>query len=577
MKRWGLVGLVALVSCMPDGPPTPEALEHICPGVIAGGLPEAPLAMSAPGTDADDSRERFIVRYRRDARMAASSRVHALGGRVTATLRSVPAVAARLSPQQRLALSADPAVEAIEPDEELRALGPATLPTLSLVGTASRGAVQGEYTDGLRQVQANAVWDRDNDGAPDPGAPTGAGVKVCVIDSGLDPEHPELRGAMVSGLDLLDGDDDPSDSGNGRWGTGHGTHVAGIIGARPGLGGRGTPVLDEGGVMGVAPGSELLIVRVLDLQGRTHMSLVLMALEYCVDQGAKVVSLSLGGGLGTPTTREAFKAAVDKGVLVVAASGNDGDNVVSYPGSDPSVLAVGAVDAQNRRAFFSSGGSALALVAPGVDVLSTFPRELGAFASLRVGDTLPLTRSLLYGPTGAPVGALVDCGTGETMDSCREGGTCAGFIAYVHPSRAPADHVMVNVMRQGARAVVFSNDTVESGVEILAVPQRGQWVPAVTLNQPGSSVVGRQLGAMVQVNVRSADYAYMSGTSMATPFVSGVAALLFSAVPTATPADVRHALLSTARDLGPAGHDDGFGHGLVQARAALEALVGASP
>ncbi|MCP3102628.1 S8 family serine peptidase [Myxococcus sp. K15C18031901] len=577
MKRWGLMGLVALVSCMPDGPTTPEALEHICPGVTAGELPEATLAMSPPAARGEEGRERFIVRYRKDARVAASSRVQALGGRVTAAFRTVPAVAARLTSRERQALAADPTVEAIEPDEELRALGPATLPALAFAGAASRGTVQGEYTDGLRQVQANAVWDRDNDGVLDPGAPTGTGVKVCIIDSGIDPDHPELREAMVAGRDLLDGDDIPTDSGSERWGTGHGTHVAGIIGARPGHGGMGPPVLDERGVMGVAPGSELIVVRVLDLYGRTHMSLVMLALEYCQEQGAKVTSLSLGGGLGTPTTREAFKAALEHGMLVVAASGNDGGNLVSYPASDPSVLAVGAVDAQNRRAFFSSGGSSMGLVAPGVDVLSTFPRALGAFASLEVGETQPLSRSLLYGPKGDTTGALVDCGTGETLDSCGEGGSCDGFIAYVRPSPTPADHIMVNVMMQGARAVIFGNDTVESTVEILAVPQRGQWVPAVTISQPGSSLLGRMLGSTAKVSVNAADYAYMSGTSMSTPYVSGVAALLFSAVPTATPEEVKRAMLSTAKDLGPNGFDDGYGHGLVQARAALEALAGPRP
>ncbi|MFY2556872.1 S8 family serine peptidase [Corallococcus terminator] len=578
MKRWGVIGLLALSACMPDESSDRDAQQDICPGITAGVLPGQPHGkLSDRAATEGDGREPVIIRYRQQGAVTAA-RVRQLGGQVTATFKNVPAVAARVTPEERRELAVDPLVESIEPDGELRSLGPSVPSALALAGVLAGTSATAEYTAELRRVQAPEVWDRDSDGVLDPGAVTGQGVKVCIIDSGLDLDHPELRDAVVAAQDFLDGDTTPSDSLEGQWGSGHGTHVAGIVAARPGMGGRGGPVLGERGLMGVAPGAQLIIARVLDLEGRTHMSLVMKALEYCLSEGAKVASLSLGGSLPTLTTQEAFKAALDGGMLVVAAAGNESQNLVSYPGSDPSVLAVGALDNQDRRAVFSSYGEGLALMAPGVDVLSTFPQGRGSFAALEVGSTRPMSRSLLYAPTGDTWGSLVDCGDGKGLDSCGKDGTCHGFVAYVHPSPyVRPDKAIVNVMMQGARAVIFASELMEGGAEILSVPQRGHWVPSVTITQAASTLMERQLGATAKLSLRPADYAYMSGTSMATPYVSGVAALLFSARPTATPAEVKAALLSSAKDLGPGGFDEQYGHGLVQARRALEALIGPLP
>jgi subtilisin family serine protease len=577
MKRWGFVGAMVLAACAPEPSSTRGAQNQPCPGVTAGELSDDPQALATPRPEDGDGREAVFIHYRGDG-VSASSLARQLGVEVTATYRGMPAVAARVTPAQKRALETDPRVESIEPDSELRALGPATLPVLGMASQAARGAVNGEYTDGLRKVQAHLVWDRDGDGKPDPkvdGDPTlttGTGARVCIIDSGLDPDHPELRDAVVAAHDFLDGDDVPSDKDRiGRWGSGHGTHVAGIIAARAGVGGNnGTQALNGGGLVGVAPGAELVIARVLDADGRTQMSTVLEALEYCAQQGSRVASLSLGGGLPTRASLMAFQAAFDSGMLVVAAAGNDGTNMVSYPASDPSVLAVGALDGQDRRAEFSSFGDGLALMAPGVDVLSTFPVGQGALSELTVDGTRPLSRPLLHGPISSAAGKLVDCGAGETLDSCALS-DCSGFVAYVRPGRIPMERAVKNVMLQGARAVIIGNEVIEGGVEIYALPP-GRWVPAVSVNQAGSTVLDRTLGYVVHIQVKSADYAYMSGTSMATPYVSGVAALLFSAYPHATVGQVRKALLSSARDLGEAGFDDRFGHGLVQALDAMRQL-----
>ncbi|MCY1030146.1 S8 family serine peptidase [Corallococcus sp. BB11-1] len=582
MKRWGFIGLLALVACGPESSTRPVTRGQACPGVVAGGMTHRQgLASPLPSRVMQDGRQAVIIRFHRGGGQTRASRITAAGAeltrgtgaKVSAIYRNIPAVAARVTPLERVLLERSTLVESIEEDQTWFGQGlPLSLPARVL--SSSEGvAPTDEYSAGLRLVQAPRVWDANADGVVDPGAPTGEGVRVCVIDSGLDVEHPEFRGAVVASHDFLDDDEDPTDkSARGEWGQGHGTHVAGIIGARLGQGSVTAPRMSPGGMVGVAPGASLLIARVLDEQGSTQMSVVLSALEWCESQGARVVSLSLGGGTATRSALEAFKAALDHGMLVVAAAGNQGGPVL-YPASDPSVLAVGAVDANERRASFSCVGEDLGLVAPGVDVLSTFPRGLGTFAEMAVNDMAPMSRSLLYSPTGDALGRLVDCGQGESLDAC-QGATCDGFVAYVRPGAVPVDQAMSNVMMQGASAVVFGADDGPAGgvVDIMSLPRRGHWAPAVSVNQATSTVLRQRLGTYARLTLVPMDYTHVSGTSMAAPFVSGVAALLWSAHPTLTPQQVRAAMEASAHDLGTPGKDPVFGHGLVRAHDALQLL-----
>ncbi|RKG70772.1 peptidase S8 [Corallococcus sp. CA054B] len=583
MRHWAFVGLLALAACAPESSPRTSAQGQVCPGVVAGGMTvRQGLDGHLPSRVQEDGREPVIIRFRRGDRTQASSVTASgasftasTGAKVGAVYRNIPAVAARVTPEERLLLERSPMVESIEADQIWAAQGltPGLLAPLPRQVTAVTPIPEDEYTEGLRLVQAPDVWDADRDGVLDVGAPTGEGVRVCVIDSGLDMDHPEFQGAVAANHDFVDEDEDANDRGaQGQWGQGHGTHVAGIIAARVGHGGdtgpRGTP----GGMVGVAPNASLLIARVLDLSGQTQMSVVLSAMEWCESQGARVVSLSLGGGNPTRSTVEAFRALKDHGLLVVAAAGNQGGPVL-YPASDPSVLAVGAVDANERRASFSNVGTELALVAPGVDVLSTFPRGLGAFAEMSLDDTSPMSRSLLYSPTGDTAGRLVDCGLGDSLASCFEA-SCDGFVAYVRPGAVPVSEAMANVMMQGARAVVFGSDDAPAGgaVDILSLPRIGRWAPAVSVNQAASTMLRERLGADARLSLVPVDYTHVSGTSMSAPYVSGVAALLWSAHPELTPQQVRDALEASAKDLGTGGRDPVFGHGLVRAKDALQLL-----
>ena len=184
-----------------------------------------------------------------------------------------------------------------------------------------------------------AVWD----------AATGAGVTVAVLDTGVSAGADGFR-TLLRGRDFADGDDRPDDQ------DGHGTHVAGTV----------CQASDNGyGTIGVAPDAALLPVRVLGAGGSGSLTDVADGIVWAVDEGADVINLSLGAGGGARALEAAVRYARDSGVVVVAASGNEGRAAVSWPAAYADALAVGAVDFAGDRAPYSNGGNALDLVAPG--------------------------------------------------------------------------------------------------------------------------------------------------------------------------------------------------------------------
>jgi subtilisin family serine protease len=201
----------------------------------------------------------------------------------------------------------------------------------------------------------------------------GAGVVVAVIDTGVDLRHPDLRDRLlrdedgeVVGLDLIEGRS-PADR------HGHGTLVAGVIAATAGNG---------EGIAGVAPEASIMPIRALDDDGGGRGRDIDTAIRWAVDQGADVVNLSLESvkgadgtsGPGAPTA--AVRYAWERGVPVVVAAGNNGAAASDYPADSPVVL-VGATDREDRRAGFSDRGREDALLAPGVDIVSTWCRQPG--------------------------------------------------------------------------------------------------------------------------------------------------------------------------------------------------------
>lgn len=220
--------------------------------------------------------------------------------------------------------------------------------------------VHSTLIDSIPQINADKVHQKGF---------TGQGVKVCIVDTGVDDSHPALA-KLFKEKDFVNNDDDATDDNF------HGTHVAGIVASRDSI------------YKGVAFDSSLMAAKVLNQDGIGFVSTVISGIDWCVSEGADIISMSLGGGLfsgncdsgnsGLNVLARASNNAVDEGVMVVAASGNNGQsNKMLSPACASKVIAVGAVDKNDVRYILSNGGTELDVVAPGVSI-----RSLGLGGSL---------------------------------------------------------------------------------------------------------------------------------------------------------------------------------------------------
>ncbi|NRD55973.1 peptidase S8 [Corallococcus sp. AB030] len=588
MKRWlwlglGLSGLVAS-GCGSDPEPI-DVLPQACPGTAEVSLPKPGVSPLSTDTAPDG----VIITYKSKvsaSALAASADIAAAvereGGTVKRRIPNMNVVSARLSPEAISALKLHPDVLSVTPNRRVRALGLPTPPPLaSWQGAYSTQGSVGEYTEGLKLIQVPQLWDANNDGVIDPGAPTGEGVKVCVIDSGWDSKHPELKAAFVMGKDFVDDDDDPSDQsvsqGVLKVGGGHGTHVSATILAQfgAGSGARVAPGEEPNGVVGVAPGASLLVARVLDTDGGGRTDDVIAAVDWCHSQGARIASLSLGAPDPSETEQLMFEKVWENGngMLSVAASGNDGKRGIAYPAAYlPSVMAVGAVDLQGEYAPFSQFGQELSVVGPGVNVLSATVLGAASLSSVTAASAPVTSSPLTYTAQGTYTGRLVNCGLGADRAACGETATCDGFVAYVDRGDLFFEEKARNVIQAGARAVIIGNNVADDAEGTFTLgSSNSHWVPTVSVSMAAGASLKKLLGQDVTVSITGLDYQRESGTSMATPHVSGVAALVFSARPDLSAAHVRAVLEKTAKDdKTTPGKDEKYGYGLVQAAKAVE-------
>jgi len=278
--------------------------------------------------------------------------------------------------------------------------------------------------------------------------------------------------------------------------------------------------------------------------------------------------MSLGGGK-TVAEERTFQSLWDQGILSIAAAGNDGDTSYSYPASYDSVVSVAATDISNVVADFSQQNDQIELSAPGVDVLSSVPWL--ATGELTVDGVTYSANHIEFAAHGSASGELVDgglcTGTGEWDDKvvlCER-----GEISF-------RDKVMNVQKSRGAAAVIYNNlpgnflgtlgDGRPSDIVAISLSQEdGQYLVANKLDFTGD--------VFSKLFIPDSSYEAWGGTSMATPHVSAVAALLWSSNPDRlTNADIREAMNQTAMDLGDAGKDNAYGYGLVQAYDALKSL-----
>lgn len=404
-------------------------------------------------------------------------------------------------------------------------------------------------------------WGIDAVKAPDAWRVTrGENSKVLVLDTGVDKDHPALKNRFLKGRNFMFGGspDDVTDS------VGHGTHVSGTI-----LAGG-----ENGGLVGVAPSAQLLMGRVCSPQGCSSIGIA-YGLDWGIQENVQVISMSLGGSSATPAEQDAVKRAEQANVVVVAASGNDSADTVDFPAALPSVLAVGAVDADLKKASFSNYGPELAVVAPGTQVYSSVPRGAGRAAKAEFskgGGTLGVD-SIAF--QGSPLGSVRDmdvvfCNLGKPEDFANV--DAHGKVVLMVRGEIPFKDKAQNAIVAGASAIVIYNNV--DGLVRASVSTDGSEiaVPALLISKTdGDSIVaslqaGRRVGA--SVGVVPTDYDTYQGTSMATPHVSGVVALMRSANPKLSAAQIRAILKDTAVPLSPNDNNE-FGAGIVNADAAV--------
>jgi subtilisin family serine protease/flagellar hook assembly protein FlgD len=214
-------------------------------------------------------------------------------------------------------------------------------------------ARQASYLDA---VHAPAAWAQQH------GSST---IKIAVVDSGVDVGHPDLSHKIAGAYNAVDGSDNVTDR------VGHGTFVAGVAAAdtNNGL-----------GVAGAGYDTDILAVKIAGPDGSIAVDDEVAGIRWAANHGANIINLSLGGPQSSAAEAAAIAYAQRKGVLVVAAAGNDGETLEQYPAAYPGVVAVGATNtARDARAGFSNHGSWVTLAAPGVNIFSTVPRAGSQF------------------------------------------------------------------------------------------------------------------------------------------------------------------------------------------------------
>ncbi|TCS83685.1 S8 family peptidase [Tepidibacillus fermentans] len=185
-------------------------------------------------------------------------------------------------------------------------------------------------------------------------------IIVAVVDTGVDLNHPEFQGKLVKGYNVINPNRLPMDD------DGHGTHVAGIISANTNNG---------QGIAGITWYNKIMPIKVLDQSGAGTLFDVAQGIIWATDHGADVINLSLGNYAESKYLHDAIRYAFSKNVVLIAATGNDNTDQLGYPAAYPEVIGVSAVDPNQQRAEFSNYGDDVDVVAPGVNIASTYPNN----------------------------------------------------------------------------------------------------------------------------------------------------------------------------------------------------------
>ncbi len=295
------------------------------------------LIITTTGLCAQADRVDVIIGLREAATASDLNVIAAVGGEVRYSYSIINAVAARIPEPARETLANERGVAYITDDSRVFALGQ-TLPW------------------GIDRVFGNDSNHRSDTWTVSAG---GQGIKVAILDTGIDGNHEDLVVAGGQNFDGIGGPDDWHD------GHGHGTHVAGTVAA----------LNNTIGVVGVAPQVDLYAVKVLDDWGYGQRSDLIAGIEWALGEGIQIINMSLQNYDDEEDLEEAINNAYAAGVLLVGAAGNHWHGPVSVPGKYADVITVTASDVNDGLAWFSNIGPEVELIAPGVDVESTLPGD----------------------------------------------------------------------------------------------------------------------------------------------------------------------------------------------------------
>lgn len=537
----------------------------ICPSIHLHADPPAQAGNSANAAGSEPNR--YLIQYTPGKAQALRETIERNGGRILFDYSSlIDGLAAEMTPQAMAEVRRSGNATTIEKDamRELHALPP--------------GFPDGEFAEfvpwGRDRVEADIVWSpTPNLGPADngiaepnvsPGAVSGEGVVVAVLDTGVDYDHPDLVDNLVddrgSGVirDFLGPDDDPTDDTF----NGHGTSVASVIAS----------VDNEVGVIGVAPGALIRPYRVCD--GGCPLSAIIGGLVQAVADGVDVINMSFGGGAGFNIEASAVQAANAAGVVLVGSAGNDASQQVHFPAGYGTVLAVGATDINDDPASFTNVGGWVDVTGPGV--ANPTATCSGCVIEAFVNELSPTMQDFAANAmTGSPIDAsilgteIVDVGPACLADGLAD--DPLGKVALIVRGGCSFAEKVAQAEGAGALAtVVYNNAPGNFNGTLGAYMAAG---PAVSLSQADGQALATEIaGSITTVDVgvvrTATEYWLISGTSFSAPHVAGVAALVKSVNPDLTPIEVRKIITSTAEPIGP---QVIFGAGMVRADQAVDA------
>jgi subtilisin family serine protease len=327
-------------------------------GAPAGGEPTPSSAPAGASREPDPAvRNSTVVRYD-PRRVAVTFKGGVTRARIAAVISDAGGTLEQAIPEIHAYLVG------VEPERRAEVL--ASLQSSSAVASASKEPISEAFDtspddtdwpqqDGLRVAGFPKAWDVTQGSSK---------IVVAVIDTGVDANHPDLRGALVPGWDFIGNDADPSDD------HGHGTAVAGVVAARSN---------NHVGGAGICWRCLVMPIKALDARGSGDDTLIAAGIVWAADHGARVINLSLGGPGSSVELANALEYASTKGVLVVAAAGNAGAMTQFYPAADPHAISVAATTVADSRYSWSNFGSWVRFAAPGCNIAPILGNGYGSF------------------------------------------------------------------------------------------------------------------------------------------------------------------------------------------------------